>query len=110
MKRRGITPGTGSDQRPTGGFFGGQRPGASDGSRSRREAARIWILTKTGEIKPVFIRTGVTDDSYIEVKRGRIEEGQLVITGILSGPDGQDRSNRNRMRGGTMCRLEILSS
>lgn len=109
MKRRGITPGTGSGQpgsgqRPMGGFFGGQRPGGGDGSQRRRQATRVWILAENGEIKPVFIRTGVTDDSYIEVKRSQIEEGQLVITGILSGPDDQGQSNRDSMRRSMMFR------
>ncbi|MFC2154944.1 efflux RND transporter periplasmic adaptor subunit [Acidobacteriota bacterium] len=105
MKRRGMTPGAGSGQpgqpgrQGAGmGFFGGSRPGG-DSSQRKRQATRVWILEENGQVKPVFIRTGVTDDSNIEVIRGQIKEGQLVITGILSGPANQDQSNTNRMRG-----------
>ncbi|MGB8951923.1 MAG: efflux RND transporter periplasmic adaptor subunit [Candidatus Aminicenantales bacterium] len=74
------TPG---GQRPSGGFSPEmmarfQRSGQGGGMR---QASRIWIQDEQGKIILVFLRTGVTDNTFTEVIRGEIKEGQLVITG-----------------------------
>lgn len=59
------------------------RAGNPGGAR-RQQASRVWIEDKNGKLFPVFIRPGIADDSYTEVARGDLKEGQLVITGIQS--------------------------
>ncbi len=34
-----------------------------------------------GKLRMVFLRTGVTDNSYSEILRGELKEGDMVITG-----------------------------
>jgi HlyD family secretion protein len=58
---------------------GQTQPGA------RRQMARVWIQDEKGELKPVFLRTGVSDNSSTEVLWGDLKEGQLVITGSNAG-------------------------
>jgi HlyD family secretion protein len=75
---------------------GGQRPSGGEGQQSfmmggsggsggqtRRGGARVWIEDANGKLKPVFLRTGVTDNNFTEVVSGDLKEGQLVITGVV---------------------------
>jgi HlyD family secretion protein len=57
--------------------------------------SRIWIEDDKGKLRPIFIKPGVTDNTYTEIAWGNLEEGQLVITGTSS-------SSRDRFRGGMM--------
>ncbi len=61
-----------------------------------RNFARVWFEDKNGKLKLAFIRTGITDNSYTEVLRGSLEEGQLVITGEVPGQEGR-RTSTGRM-------------
>ena len=62
--------------------------------RQMRDFARVWIEDENGQLKMVFIRKGVTDNSYTEIVSGNLEEGQLVITGENS--EGSSRSSSSR--------------
>lgn len=87
----GFPAGASGGQAPAGGFFGGNHAGGEESQR-RKQFSRVWILEKNGELRPIFIRTGVTDDNYIEVKWGDLKEGQLVITALAAGSnEDQDR-------------------
>jgi HlyD family secretion protein len=78
---------------------GGREPGARSGQRPGfANMPRVWVLDEKGQISPFFISTGVTDDSYTEVVRSRLKEGQLVITGISSGENSRGGSNMDQMR------------
>jgi HlyD family secretion protein len=67
-------------------------------SRRRKQVPRVWILDESGKLRPAFFKAGVTDDSYTEVVRGTLKEGQRVITGITSGDNkkGSDFEQRGR--------------
>ncbi len=80
---------------------GGQRPSGGEGQQSflmggsggsggqtRRGGARVWIEDANGKLKPVFLRTGVTDNSFTEVVWGDLKEGQLVIIGVVGTQGG----------------------
>jgi len=58
-----------------------------------RQFARVWVEDENGELKLIFFKKGVTDNSYTEVVWGNLKEGQLVITGEAS---GQERSSSGR--------------
>ena len=49
-------------------------------SGRQRQTARVWVEEK-GQLRPIFLRTGVTDNSFTEIKWGDLKEGQQVITG-----------------------------
>ena len=80
---------------------GSQRSGSAERQPGRkgfgvsgsqmRDFARVWIEDENGQLKMVFIRKGVTDNSYTEVVSGNLEEGQLLITGENS--DGRSSSS-----------------
>lgn len=92
----------------------GQRPGGErqmmnlggtghQGSRMR-QFSRVWIEDENGKLRLIFIRTGVTDNSYIQVVWGNLKEGQEVITGKGSTNERSGSSRSNIMRGMYMMR------
>ena len=65
----------------------------------KKDVSRVWILGDNGQLKPVVIKTGVTDNSYTGVVTGNLGEGQQVITGLLSGNSNNlNPNNRDSMR------------
>ena len=44
----------------------------------------LWVLTEVGKVKPVLIRTGISDGNFTEVLDGAIREGERVIVGYAS--------------------------
>ena len=91
----GATPGQagrqGSPSGPQFGMSGGQGMQRSQ----RKDVGRVWIEDEEGNLKPLMVRIGVTDNTFTEVVRGELEEGQEVITGEDQG-DGGDSSNSNQ--------------
>jgi len=82
---------------PQGNFQMGQ---GSRGMGSRmRDRARVWVQDETGKLKMVFIRTGVTDNTYTEITGGDIKEGQEVITGESTQATSSNRNSSNLRRG-----------
>lgn len=70
----------------------------------RRNFSQVWIETDDGKLRPVIIKTGVTDNTYtevVQVLRGTLEEGQEVIVGELTGSE-RGRSSRSNIRRGMM--------
>jgi HlyD family secretion protein len=67
-------------------------------SARSRQMARIWV-EENGQLRPIFLRTGVTDNTYTEVKWGDLKEGQKVITGYTLSAEQREGS---RPPGGMM--------
>ncbi len=69
---------------------GGSMPqgmqGAGGGQRSSRRPSMVWYLDENGKLNVAFIRPGVTDNSYTEILRGDLKEGQEVLIGTESSP------------------------
>ncbi|TET70185.1 MAG: efflux RND transporter periplasmic adaptor subunit [Candidatus Aminicenantes bacterium] len=83
-------------QRPgSGQHASGMRGFSMQGARMR-QFARVWMEDESGKLKMVFVRTGVTDNSYTEIVSGSLKEGQLVITGETSGQEDR-RTSTSRM-------------
>ena len=74
---------------------------SAESGRTRQARPRVWMLDEAGELTMVFIRTGVTDNTYTEAIGDNLKEGQEVITGLDSG-SSSSRDPRNNMRGGMM--------
>ena len=95
QEQRPSAPGSGSGQQPaqgTGGagaqrmMFsqGGGMSGQGAGTRGRRPSM-VWYLDDQHKLTVSFVRTGVTDNTYTEIVRGDLQEGQEVIIGLQSG-------------------------
>jgi len=76
-------PGEGGQQLMTLGQ--GQEGTPAQGARLR-QPSRVWVQDENGKLQVVFIRPGVADNSYTEVLRGELQEGQKVIIGTEGGP------------------------
>jgi len=67
------------------GFPTGLRSGGGQGG-PRRQASRVWVQDKSGNVRMIFIRAGITDNTYTEVLRADLKEGDEVIVG-QAGPN-----------------------
>jgi len=86
-------------QRPeAGGQYSSMSGQGNQGSRMMQRP-RVWIEDENGKLKMIFIRTGVTDNSYSEVIGDNLKEGQEVITGVGSTNEGSRDSSRDFRRG-----------
>ena len=62
------------------------KAGAGGGPGGRaRQASRVWILGADGKLSMMFLRTGVTDNSYTEILQSELKEGDEVLIGYESG-------------------------
>ena len=115
-RKEGQTRGEGSSPQGNSRRQGAQRPGSGQqtsmmsmmggsghqGSRMRN-FARLWTEDENGKLQMVSIRTGVTDNTFTEIKeivRGNLEEGQEVITGQATGDESDSGRRRSVMGGG----------
>ena len=53
----------------------------------------VYVLQPNKKMKPVTIRTGITDGAFTEVVSGPLKEGDLVVTGI----EGQTTAQSNNL-------------
>jgi HlyD family secretion protein len=57
--------------------------GATQPTQGRmRQPSRVWIQDANGKFQVVFLRPGVSDNTYTEVLRSELKEGDQVIVGI----------------------------
>ncbi len=72
-------------------FQGGQRGQFGQGGQGgqggqRRQPSRVWIQDKDGKLQILFLRTGITDNSFTEILRSELKEGDQVIIGkVMAG-------------------------
>jgi HlyD family secretion protein len=62
----------------------GQMAGSGGQSGQRRGPSRVWMLDEKGNLKVVFVRPGVTDNSFTEVRSEHLKEGDEVIVGLVT--------------------------
>ncbi len=67
------TPGVGG----AAGALGGPPP-------TRRRPQTVYILETDGKLKPVEIRTGITDGHYTQVVSGDLKPGDMIIVGLAT--------------------------
>jgi HlyD family secretion protein len=65
---------------------GGQRFQQGQGGQGgqRRQPSRVWVQDKDGKLHVLFIRSGITDNSYTEILRSDLKEGDEVIIGKVA--------------------------
>ncbi len=89
---------TGDSQRPQGqGFTGGARTGSG---QRRQQISRVWVQDKDGKLRVVFIRPGITDNTYTEILRSDLKEGDEVIIGKNGTTGTTTTTGQNRGPGG----------
>ena len=66
--------------------FGQGQGGAPAQGVRLKHPSRVWIQDENGKLQIVFIRPGVSDNSYTEVLHSELKEGQKVIIGTGGGP------------------------
>ena len=59
-------------------------PGHSAAGRGERGTQNVYLLVGAEELKPVSIRTGISDGMYTEVLEGEIKEGDRITTGLAT--------------------------
>jgi HlyD family secretion protein len=93
----------GEGQRPQGqGFQMGGRPGGGQGGQRRQQISRVWVQDKDGKLRIVFVRPGITDNSFTEILRSELKEGDEVIIGKLGAGATTTTTGGNRGPGGAM--------
>lgn len=45
---------------------------------------RIWVMNDRKKLEPVMVRTGISDGTFTEIVRGRIDEGKEIVIGTMS--------------------------
>ncbi|MCK9407875.1 MAG: efflux RND transporter periplasmic adaptor subunit [Bacteriovoracaceae bacterium] len=88
---------------------GAQGSGGFDQRRTQiRGINRIWVMNERKKLEPVMIRTGISDGTYTEIMRGRIEEGTEIVVGTISqrisSTQNSSPFNQQRQGGGGMPR------
>ncbi|MGQ9800269.1 MAG: efflux RND transporter periplasmic adaptor subunit [Candidatus Saccharicenans sp.] len=78
----------------------GQRSGQSGQGGQRRMPSRVWQLDEKGNLKVVFVRTGVSDNSFTEIKSDNLKEGDEVIVGLVTASSGSRTTQQQGPPGG----------
>jgi hypothetical protein len=85
MRASGQAPAPeGAGPRPDGPMTEDQRKEFA-AARVRDGFGQVWILEDTGKIRPVPVRTGITDNTYAALLAGDLKEGIKVILGTGAG-------------------------
>ncbi|MFA6468035.1 MAG: efflux RND transporter periplasmic adaptor subunit [Bacteroidota bacterium] len=81
-------------QREGGGNGGGFDPQAMQRRMGGRSFSRVWVMNDRKKLEPVMVRTGISDGTFTEIVRGKIEEGQEIVVGtIAQKTNGQQNSS-----------------
>lgn len=68
-----------------GGFGGGgSDPAAMQRRMQSRGFNRVWVMNERKKLEPVMLRTGISDGTFTEVVRGRLEEGKEIVVGTVA--------------------------
>lgn len=99
---RGMREGMGGGMAFGGG--GNFNPQEFQRRMAARGGGRIWIMNDRKKLEPVMVRTGLSDGTFTEIVRGKIEEGQEIVVGVVTQrPTSQQSSspfNQQRTTGG----------
>jgi len=68
--------------------------GTGGGQRSGRRPSMVWYTDAAGKLNVAFLRPGGTDNSYTEILRGDLKEGQEIIVGLASTQTAQTSTSQ----------------
>jgi HlyD family secretion protein len=92
----GASPGATGEGAPAGGQRMSRREGGGEGGE--RGGQTVFILQPDGKLKPVHIRTGISDGRYTQVLDGELQDGDAVVTGAATAK--ADAAGARMMGGG----------
>jgi HlyD family secretion protein len=72
--------------------------GTGSGQRSGRRPSMVWYMDAAGKLNVAFLRPGVTDNSYTEILRSELKEGQEIIVGLASATQTAQSTNPQQGR------------
>ncbi|MBI2428588.1 MAG: efflux RND transporter periplasmic adaptor subunit [Ignavibacteriales bacterium] len=49
-----------------------------------RGIGRVWVMNDRKKLEPIMVRTGLSDGTFTEIVRGKVEEGQEIVVGTLN--------------------------
>ncbi len=78
----------------------GNRPAGQGGQR--RQPSRVWLQDKNGKLSVLYIRAGITDNTYTEILRSDLKEGDEVLIGKAVAGTAATTSNQPGRPGGNM--------
>ena len=61
-----------------------QMQGTGASGQASRPPTRLWVVGKNKKLTPIYIRAGIADGTFTEILRGKVEEGQEVVVGVMS--------------------------
>jgi hypothetical protein len=62
---------------------------------------RIWIQNASGKLEPVMVTTGLNDGKYTQIMTPRLNDGDKIVTGIMSNnADASTMQARSPLAGG----------
>ncbi len=73
---------------------GGFDPAAMQRRMGGRGPSRVWVMNENKKLVAVMVRTGMTDGTFTEIVRGKIEEGKEIVVGTVA-PKSQTSSSTN---------------
>ena len=76
--------------------------GMAGGQRSGRRPSTVWYLDAAGKLTVSYIRPGVADNSFTELLRSELKEGQEIITGLNGQTAAATTPQGGPPRGGMM--------
>jgi len=62
---------------------------------SEKDTNCVWIFDENNNLASAPVKTGVTDNSYSELVEGKLEEGQIIITGEDTSSSKTSKSNQS---------------
>ena len=66
----------------------------------QRTVSRVWVMDDLGALKPVTVRTGLTDNTYSEIVVGELKEGMKIVLGTETAIAGTTPTQSFGGRGG----------
>jgi HlyD family secretion protein len=63
---------------------GGMDMAAIQKRMASRGMGRLWILNEKKKLEQVMVRTGLSDGTFTEIVRGKIEEGKEIVVGVVT--------------------------
>lgn len=83
---------------------GGMDPQAMQRRMASRGINRVWTMNERKKLVPLMVRTGISDGTFTEIVRGKLEEGQEIIVGTIALRTQNQQSssplNQQRQQGG----------
>ena len=66
--------------------------------------ARVWVVSSTGKLKAMPVKTGITDGKYTEVTSPDLKPGDQIVMGVINSSASTANHTRSPLTGGSQQR------